>query len=216
MHDDLMDYFSNSSGDYHENARPLNSYIEEDRRQLLEKRRIEKELKEKLAKEEKERLYNQLHGPVDAQISLWRNYDNPDYTRIIFKIVNNTPHAFKLTQTSRRMTQAQMDELSIQPHMPMAFFLQTKYEEPDGGGYGEHLKTRFGGFFDYSSETAGFQFNFGMKATGGFSRIRGNWNEVNHTHRIVSSGKPHIRCTSEIIEAYEDPPFEFEVLITLG
>lgn len=215
MHDDPMDYFSNSSGDYHENARPLNSYIEEDRRQLLEKRRIEKELKEKLAKEEKERLYNQLHGPVDAQISLWRNYDNPDYTRIIFKIVNNTPHAFKLTQTSRRMTRAQMDELSIQPHTPKAFFLLTKYEEPDGG-YGEHLKTKFRDFFDYNSETAGFQFNFGLTAIGGFSRLRGNWDEANHTHKIVSSGKTHIRCTSEIIEAYEDPPFEFEVLITLG
>lgn len=146
MNEDYMDYFSSSSGDYHESARPLNSYLEEDRRQLLEKERIEKELKEKLAKDERERLYNQLHGPVDAQISHWRSYENPDYTRIIFKIVNNTPHAFKLKQTSRRMTQAQMDELSIQPHMPMAFFLRTKYEEPDGLGYREHLKTRFGGF----------------------------------------------------------------------
>jgi hypothetical protein len=202
MSNDDIDYFSydSSSENYHEHGQSLTSHIYEDQRLSDEKER-----------QEEERIYNETYGPFNRQVERWRTTNDPDTTFCIVKIINNTAHDFKLTQISRRVTDAEKNTLHIPPKMPKALLLVAKYHDPTRPGSAQDtLKTRFEHFVNYSGETTELKIDIGLTVKG----YRGAYT-YNHSHNIVSTGETHVRCKSKITHWKDRAPFDFEVLITL-
>jgi len=202
MSNDDIDYFSydSSSENYHEHGQSLTSHIHEDQRLSDEKER-----------QEEERIYNETYGPFNRQVERWRTTNDPNTTFCIVKIINNTAHDFKLTQISRRTTDAERHALNIPSKMPKALLLTYKYDNPYRPGNKENtLKTKFEHFVNYAGETTEIKIDIGLTVTG----YRGAY-RYQHLHNVVSTGKTHVRCKSEITYWNDRGPYDFEVLITL-
>ena len=59
---------------------------------------------------------------LEQQIEHWRNQKaDPKQTRVIIKIINNTPHTFKMAQTSLPLRQSERESFQLMPQEETAF-----------------------------------------------------------------------------------------------
>ncbi|MEO6676621.1 MAG: hypothetical protein ABIO21_04525 [Pseudomonas sp.] len=191
----------------------FNALITEEDREFYRKLSAEHEEK-RILNEALERKKNEQNAAVDQVIKTWWSQKNPDRTRVIIKVINNTRHALNVTQSSIRMSAATIENLAIPANESTTFKFDRHYEVPEFSRKTQ-VQTQFKYFFDYANEDVGFQFDVGLTVEGAYSSAHGHWNDATRLHAIASSGKTPIQCTSKVTRSSKVPPFNFEVLIKL-
>jgi hypothetical protein len=150
---------------------------------------------------------------LNERIEQWRSERaDPKHTRAIVKIINNTPHAFKIVQTSLPLSSSDFETFEVVEAGTVAFRSEFayKYAYPWGKN-----KVMFNHFIDFADQDICTRLDLGMfmnTAFGVFSPT------VKSTikNTIRSIGKSRINCSTKITSRSDDAPFNFEVSVTLG
>lgn len=163
-------------------------------------------------------LINFLEGvesehALNQKIEAWRHQDESSRnTRVIVKLLNNTPHSFNIAQTSLPLPKSERQSFQLSSHAKTAFKCDFAYTY----GYPwPKNKVMFNQFVDFIDQNVGVRFDLGMIMSKGFGVI-------SPTHRatvkntVTSIGSSDINCSTKITSMAKDEPFSFEVEITLG
>lgn len=205
-YEDLLSFFNYTSIGALYNLTPL-LFSEENQQALDELIGIAKvELINFLEVIESERALNQ-------RIELWRNQDrSAKTTRVIVKLINNTPHTFKIAQTSLPLHLSERQSFQLPPHTKTAFKSDFAYTY----GYPwPKNKIMFNQFVDFIDQNVGVRFDLGMimnKSFGAFSPRH----SATVKNTVTSIGSSKINCSTNMRSMGENEPFSFEVEITLG
>jgi hypothetical protein len=150
---------------------------------------------------------------LEQQIEHWRNQKaDPKQTRVIIKIINNTPHSFKMAQTSLPLRQSERESFQLMPQEETAFkseFAYTyAYPWPKN-------KIMFNQFIDFGDKTIGVRFDLGMIMNTSFGVITPT-HKPSVKNTVTSIGTSRVNCSTKITHMSDEAPFNFEVEITLG
>jgi hypothetical protein len=205
-YEDLLSFFNYTSIGTLYNLTPL-LFSEENQQALDELIGIaEVELIGFLEKIESERELNQ-------KIEQWRHQDESSKnTRVIVKLINNTPHTFKIAQTSLPLRPSERESFLLRANAKTAIksdFAYT-YTAP-----WPKNKIMFNQFVDFIDQNVGVRFDLGMIMNKSFGVISPR-HRATVKNTVTSIGSSKINCSTRITRMAEDQPFNFEVEITLG
>jgi hypothetical protein len=205
-YEDLLSFFNYTSIGTLYNLTPL-LFSEENQQALDELIGIAQvELIGHLEKIESERELNQ-------KIEQWRHQDESSKnTRVIVKLINNTPHTFKIAQTSLPLRPSERESFLLQAHAKTA--IKSDFAYTYAAPWPKN-KIMFNQFVDFIDQNVGVRFELGMimnKSFGVISPIH----RATVKNTVTSIGSSKINCSTKITSMAEDQPFNFEVEITLG
>lgn len=205
-YDDLLSFFNYTSIGILYNLTPL-LFSEENQQALDELIGI--------AKVELISLLDQINSEhaLNKKIEQWRNQNKrANITRVIVKLINNSPHTFKIAQTSLPLHTSERESFLLPAYGNTAFksdFAYTyAYPWPKN-------KIMFNQFVDFIDQNVGVRFDLGMIMNTSFGVL-------SPTHRarvkntVTSIGSSKINCSTQITSMGENEPFNFEVEIRLG
>ncbi|MGF6089552.1 hypothetical protein [Pseudomonas sp. 18173] len=150
---------------------------------------------------------------LNEQIENWRSQEaDPKYTRAIVKIINNTPHAFKIVQTSLPLTPSDFETFEVVEEGTVAFRSEFAYRYAFPWGKN---KVMFNHFIDFADQDICARLDLGMFMNTSFGVFSPT---VKSTikNTIKSIGKSRINCSTKITSRSDEAPFNFEVCVTLG
>lgn len=205
-YEDLLSFFNFTSMGTLYNLTPL-LFSEENQQALDELIGIAKvELINFLEVSESERALNQ-------RIELWRKQDeSAKITRVIIKLINNTPHTFKIVQTSLPLHLSERQSFQIPPHTKTAFKCDFAYTY----GYPwPKNKIIFNQFADFIDQNVGVRFDLGMIMNKSFGVISPR-HRATVKNTVTSIGSSKVNCSTKITSMAEEEPFNFEAEINLG
>ncbi|CAI8908581.1 BACK domain-containing protein [Pseudomonas sp. IT-P100] len=205
-HEDLLSFFNYTSIGTLYNLTPL-FFSEENQQALDELIGVAKvELIDFLEGLESERALKQ-------SIELWRNEDkSTKATRVIVKLINNTPHTFKIAQTSLPLHTSERQSFQLPPRTKTALKFDFAYTY----GYPwPKNKIMFNQFVDFIDQNVGVRFDLGMIMNKSFGVISPR-HRATVKNTVTSIGSSRIDCSTRITRMAEEEPFSFEVEITLG
>ena len=205
-YEDLLSFFNYTSIGTLYNLTPL-LFSEENQQALDELIGIaEVELIGFLEKIESERELNQ-------KIEQWRHQDeSPKNTRVIVKLINNTPHTFKIAQTSLPLRPSERESFLLQAHAKTA--IKSDFAYTYAAPWPKN-KIMFNQFVDFIDQNVGVRFELGMIMNKSFGVISPR-HRATVKNTVTSIGSSKINCSTKITRMAEDQPFNFEVEITLG
>lgn len=205
-HEDLLSFFNYTSIGTLYNLTPL-FFSEENQRALDELIGVAKvELIDFLEGIESERALKQ-------SIELWRNEDkSTKTTRVIVKLINNTPHTFKIAQTSLPLHTSERQSFQLPPRTKTA--LKSDFAYTYGYPWPKN-KIMFNQFVDFIDQNVGVRFDLGMIMNKSFGVISPR-HRATVKNTVTSIGSSRIDCSTRITRMAEEEPFSFEVEITLG
>jgi hypothetical protein len=150
---------------------------------------------------------------LNQRIEQWRHQDkNPETTCVIVKLINNTPHTFKIAQTSLPVSKSERQSFQLLPRTKTAFKCHFSYTY----GYPwPKNKIMFNQFVDFIDQYAGIRFDLGMLMNASYGVISPR-HRATLKNTVTSIGSSKIDCTTKITSMDEDVPFNFDVEITLG
>ncbi|MGF6153362.1 hypothetical protein [Pseudomonas fluorescens] len=205
-YEDLFSFFNHTSIGMLYNLTPL-LFSEENQQALDELIGI--------AKVELINLLDQINSEhaLNKKIEQWRNQNKrSNITRVIVKLINNSPHTFKIAQTSLPLRASERESFLLPAYSNTAFksdFAYTyAYPWPKN-------KIMFNQFVDFIDQNVGVRFDLGMIMNTSFGVL-------SPTHRatvkntVTSIGSSKIKCSTQITSMGENEPFNFEVEIRLG
>lgn len=206
QYEDLLSFFNSISIGPLYNLTPL--FFSEENQQALDKLigTAKVELIHFLEGIESERLLNE-------RIELWRNEDkSTKNTRVIVKLINNTPHTFKIAQTTLPLQKSERQSFQLSPHTKTAFKSDFAYTY----GYPwPKNKIMFNQFVDFIDQNVGVRFDLGMIMNKSFGVISPR-HRATVKNTVTSMGSSRVNCSTKITRMAADEPFNFEVEITFG
>lgn len=150
---------------------------------------------------------------LNQQIEQWRNQKtDPKYTYAIVKIINNTSHILKITQTSLPLTQSDRETFEVPDEGKIAFKSEFAYNYAYPWGKN---KIMFNHFIDFTDQDIGVRFDLGMIMNTSFGVFTPTLTPT-IKNTVTSIGKSRINCSTKITSMSDDAPFSFEVEIILG
>lgn len=205
-YDDLLSFFNYTSIGALYSLTPL-LFSEENQHALDELIGIAKiELISHLERIDSEHALNQ-------KIQAWQNQNqSSNNTRVIVKIINNTPQTFKIARTSFPLRQSELESFLLQPHAKTA--LKSDFAYTYAAPWPKN-KIMFNQFVDFIDQNVGVRFELGMIMNKSFGVISPR-HRATVKNIVTSIGSSKINCSTKITRMAEDQPFNFEVEITLG
>ncbi|MVV50977.1 hypothetical protein EJA72_22435 [Pseudomonas sp. PB120] len=150
---------------------------------------------------------------LNQKIAEWRKQNQRSKnTRVIVKLINNTPHTFKIARTSFPLRQSERESFLLAPYAKTAFKSDFAYTY---GAPWPNNKIMFNQFVDFIDQGVEVRFELGMIMSKSFGVISPR-HRATVKNRIDSIGSSKIACTTKITNMDENVPFNFEVEITLG
>lgn len=205
-YDDLLSFFNYTSIGALYSLTPL-LFSEENQQALDELIGIAKiELISQLEQIDSERALNQ-------KIEAWRNQNQSlGSTRVIVKLINNTPGAFNIARTSFPLRPSERESFLLAPHAKTAF--KSNFAYTYAAPWPKN-KIMFNQFVDFIDQDVGVRFDLGMIMNKSFGVISPR-HRATIKNTVTSIGSSKINCSTRITSMGEDPPFNFDVEITLG
>jgi hypothetical protein len=150
---------------------------------------------------------------LNQQIEQWRNKKiDSRHTRVIVKIINNTPHTFKIAQTSLPLGKSERESFQLLPQGQTAFKSEFNYNYAYPW---PKNKIMFNQFVDFTDQSIGVRLDLGLIMSSSFGFLTPTLRpRVKNT--VTSIGKSKINCSTKITNMSDEAPFNFEVEIILG
>ncbi|WP_415770947.1 hypothetical protein [Pseudomonas sp. LB3P38] len=206
LSDDLLSYFNSTSIGV---LFQLSPYLfSEENRAMLEDMvgKAKVELADLMENAKAEREMNQA-------IERWKNQKkDPKTTRVIVKIINNTPHEFEMAQTSLPLDKSERESFYIPPQGQTAFKADFNYNYAYPW---PKNKIMFNQFIDFIDQNVGVRFDLGLIMNTSFGLLTPTL-KPRVKNSINSIGSSKINCSTKITNMSDEAPFNFEVEITLG
>lgn len=153
-----------------------------------------------------------LNDKVNEQVKAWEQERiNPNRTRIIVKLINQTDLDFDVGERTLQMNAGEQYPTRILPWDIQAWKFDLAYTRR----LGSRSKDIFKHYMVFGDETLGFRFDFGLRVNTSFGVISPTLTPI-QTHKLTSIGTNPIQCTTQITRTASEDPYGFTVELKLS
>ncbi|WP_426618184.1 hypothetical protein ACP3TY_18705 [Pseudomonas rustica] len=158
-----------------------------------------------------------LKEASEAEQDEWNSISRiGSYTSILFNIYNNTNEVFTLRHANWDHSNFATSDFDIQPMQHMNFTLRHEVPVVKVSSKTKGPTTINHGF-SFASESYGFEFSTLLKLKKKYSSFSFSPPTIPHReHKIASTGRKALPCSSKISRALPNRPYSYAVAITLG
>lgn len=153
-----------------------------------------------------------LHEHYDKQIQALEAAPSQEgKTRFILKVVNNSEHAFDVSEHSLNLNADILASLQLSDKDVTAFAQDFPYVRK----LGSPSKTMYRHFIVFGDQTLGVRVEFGLRVNTSFGVFTPTIKPV-RTCKVTSIGSIPVVCTARITRALPTDPYSFSMVVTLG